>query len=287
MRIVRCPICIRGGGYKVHNGTRDNGSIDVYRCENCGTRFLSINDRNYDYENGFMHAGEEHSSIDIKERLRILEPDDNRRFEMVRDICKDKKVLDFGCGFGGFIKNISQVAESCVGVELGKIERKYLQEAGIECYKTIEECGGQFDVITLFHVFEHLANPREWLDKFSKHLCKGGYLVIEVPNADDVLLSLYESEAFADFTYWSAHLFLYTVKSLSLIIEQSVKYEIADIRQVQRYTLANHLMWLAKGLPGGHNEWDYLDSKELNDAYADKLKSLNKCDTLFFILRKK
>ena len=125
------------------------------------------------------------------------------------------------------------------------------------------------------------------MDKFSKHLCKGGYLVIEVPNADDVLLSLYESEAFADFTYWSAHLFLYTVKSLSLIIEQSVKYEIADIRQVQRYTLANHLMWLAKGLPGGHNEWDYLDSKELNDAYADKLKSLNKCDTLFFILRKK
>ena len=46
-------------------------------------------------------------------------------------------------------------------------------------------------------------------------------------------------------------------------------------------------MWLAKGIPGGHSEWAYLDSKELNSAYADKLETLNKCDTLFFVLQKK
>ena len=106
-------------------------------------------------------------------------------------------------------------------------------------------------------------------------------MIIEVPNADDALLSLYENNEFADFTYWSAHLFLYTIKSLSMIIEECGKYSIESVGQVQRYTFANHLMWLAKGLPGGHNKWDFLDSEELNMSYAKKLQELQMCDTLF------
>lgn len=64
-----------------------------------------------------------------------------------------------------------------------------------------------FDVITMFHVFEHLKNPGKWLDEIARALKPRGILFIEVPNANDVLLSFYESEAFADFTYWSAHLY--------------------------------------------------------------------------------
>lgn len=71
-------------------------------------------------------------------------------------------------------------------------------------------------MITLFHAFEHLTDPGIWLDRFSEYLYSGGYLIIEAPNANDALLSLYESKAFADFTYWSAHLFLYTINSLSM-----------------------------------------------------------------------
>lgn len=109
-------------------------------------------------------------------------------------------------------------------------------------------------------------------------------MILEVPNADDILLSLYESSSFADFTYWSAHLFLYTDKSLSMIIEENGKYWIESASQIQRYTIANHLMWLAKGLPGGHNEWAILDNKELNEAYYEKLRELKMCDTLFILL---
>lgn len=126
-----------------------------------------------------------------------------------------------------------------------------------------------------------------WLDKFSEYLGPDGILIIEVPHADDILLSLYECEKFADFTYWSAHLFLYTIKGLSLLIEQCGKYTIESAGQIQRYTIANHLMWLAKGLPGGHDKWSYLDSEELNAAYAKKLQELQMCDTLFFILKLK
>ena len=105
--------------------------------------------------------------------------------------------------------------------------------------------------------------------------------------SSNLLLSLYENERFADFTYCSAHLFLYTIKSSSMVIEEVGKYNIISAGQVQRYPLSNHLMWLAKGLPGGHNKWNYLDSEELDDAYAKKLEKLEMCDTLFLVLQLK
>lgn len=284
--VLQCPICL-GGGELIHVGTRDNDSLDIYRCRVCGVKFLSEMKIDNDYENGFMYQTNTLSDLTVDERLQLCKKDDTRRFEMVKDICFGKRVMDFGCGFGGFLKYISGVADSCCGVDLGRDERNYLSSQGIRCYRTLEESARKYDVITLFHTFEHLSEPQMWLDKFSEYLVCDGYLVIEVPHADDILLSLYENSKFADFTYWSAHFFLYTDKSLSMLIKQSGKFEIELAGQVQRYTIANHLMWLAKGLPGGHNEWNYLDSEELNEAYTNKLKELRRCDTLFYVLRRK
>lgn len=286
MAELKCPICY-GGGKLVHEGTRDNPELDVYQCGDCGTKFLSVTDTENNYENGFMHEGDPLSDLDIEQRLQMFREDDMRRFEMVKNICSGKRILDFGCGLGGFLAYISSVTASCCGVELGRDERIYLKHKGIQCFKTIGEAVEQYDVITLFHVFEHLPNPLGWLDKFSEYLIPGGYLIIEVPHADDALLSLYESGKFADFTYWSAHLFLYTVRSLSMLIERCGKYSIESTGQIQRYTLTNHMMWLAQGTPGGHNKWNFLDSEELNRAYTKKLQELQMCDTLFFVMRKK
>ncbi len=50
--------------------------------------------------------------------------------------------------------------------------------------------------------------------------------------------------------------------------------------QVQRYPLSNHLHWLAHGKPGGHKTWGFLDSAELDAAYAATLARVGACDTL-------
>ena len=72
-----------------------------------------------------------------------------------------------------------------------------------------------------------------------------------------------------------------------MLIEECGKYVLETAQQIQRYTIANHLMWLAKGMPGGHEKWKYLDSKELNESYIQKLRELQMCDTLFFVLNRK
>lgn len=285
-QILECPVC-QGKSALIHIGTRDDSSIDVYRCSDCGTKFLNAVNSDNDYENGYMYQKNRLSDLDIEKRLQMFQKDDIRRFEMVGKLCAGKSVLDFGCGFGGFLKQVAKVTDTCCGVELGREEREYLGSKGIRCYRTIEELHEKADIMTLFHTFEHLAEPRIWLDKFSEFIVPGGYLIIEVPHADDILLSLYESEKFADFTYWSAHIFLYTMKSLSMLIEENGKFDIVSAGQVQRYTIANHLLWLAKGQPGGHEKWDFLDGKELNETYAEKLRQLQMCDTLFYVLRRK
>lgn len=238
-----------------------------------------------DYENNFMYQSNNMSDLDIEQRLLLFKKDDERRYEKVRSLCKGKNILDFGCGFGGFLNYISEVTDKCCGVELGQNERDYLNSKGIICKRFIDEYNEKFDVITLFHTFEHLSEPEKWLEKFSGYLNENGRLIIEVPNSNDILLSLYNNKKFADHTYWSAHLFLYTKQSLSMLIESIGKFEIISAGLIQRYSIANHLMWLAKGEGGGHEKWDFMDDYELNNAYSKKLESMEMCDTLFFELR--
>lgn len=285
-RVEQCPICNNVGIKLIHKGTRDRKDVDVYECAECGTKFLSVLESG-DYANGFMHGTPSMTEEEIQHSLQSLAYDDQRRFEQMKACCSGKSVLDFGCGFGGFLERISEVAIDCCGVELGRNERDYMDSQGIQSVATIDELEQQYDVITLFHVFEHLDDPIYWLKKIRNCVKKTGRVFIEVPNASDALLSIYNSREFEDFTYWSAHLYLYTSKSLEKVINDSEEFDIVEKGQIQRYPLSNHLMWLAKGEPGGQNKWDMLNSDELNEAYANKLRELGVCDTLFFEIKPK
>ena len=110
-------------------------------------------------------------------------------------------------------------------------------------------------------------------------------MVVKVPSSEDVLLTLYDSSAFQHFTYWSQHLFLFNAETLRRLAKQAGPC-IVSIQQYQRYPLSNHLHWLSKGKPGGHQKWPFLDSSNLNEAYANSLASIGKCDTLIAWLEK-
>lgn len=290
---MQCNIC---GNHKMalfHKGVRDNHNIDVYKCAQCGLLQLSqtVVDRNH-YEDGKMRQnqymavndsyGEETWELWRQETMQ----DDIRRESFLRELCNGKNVLDFGCGNGGFMANISSSVKKIVGIELDLNARKKLKEEGFEVDSDIENIGGSWDVITLFQVIEHLDEPRKWLKHFLGYLKGGGYLVIETPNADDALISLYNNEAFMDFTFWSEHLMLYNSDNLEKLMSEC-GYEAVDNSQIQRYPLSNHLFWLSNNRPGGHMKWDIFNGKELNIFYEMVLKAEKKCDTLFGVFQKR
>ena len=54
---------------------------------------------------------------------------------------------------------------------------------------------------------------------------------------------------------------------------------VVAVQHYQSYPLSNHLHWLSRGKPGGHQLWKFLDTLELTSAYANSLAALGKTDT--------
>ena len=180
----------------------------------------------------YRNSGMRDGLAEDLEKLRLeTKDDDERRFRFTEKMITNKRVLDFGCGDGGYLLRAKAVASEAVGVELEKSVREALRAEGVTCYEKIKEVG-EIDVVTMFHVLEHLPEPVGMLQEIMEHVSREGMLIVEVPNADDALLSLYRCEAFADFTYWKCHIYLYTMDTLRLLAKKTGLH-VKFMRQVQ------------------------------------------------------
>lgn len=275
---MKCYLC-ESVVFKVRDGeVRDLRDLKVLECLECGLVALSSQDHidaNF-YENSGMHGT---NSVSVDDWLNNADEDDRRRFDILKPLIKNTRLLDFGCGAGGFLSKSANLASSINGVELERRVQDYWR-GKINISSNIQMVDGHYDLITAFHVIEHLSDPLKTLKALANKLSSDGRMVIEVPSSEDILLTLYESDAFRRFTYWSQHLFLFNPETLKRLL-QKAGLRILSIQQYQRYPISNHLHWLAKGLPGGHQRWSFLDTPELRAAYANSLAAIGKCDTLF------
>jgi len=284
MKNKECYLCKGQNTTQRQGSVRDNPQLKILECDSCGLAFLSSFEhiKNDFYENSNMHTNE---TIDIKNWIKVTEADDERRFQYLKEIIPDKSLLDFGCGTGNFLVKASGLTDKVYGIEPETRLTEHFNKMNLKVFRSASEIPSKtkYDIITLFHVLEHILDPKVILVELSKLLKDKGQMIIEVPSANDALLTLYNCEAFSHFTYWSCHLFLFTVKTLKELASQ-VNLKINYIKQVQRYPLSNHLYWLSKGKPNGHKEWESLDSKEFSSAYEAQLAKLNKCDTILMSL---
>lgn len=275
---LQCYLCESIDFQRLPGKVRDNPRLYILKCNSCGLIFLSSFSHITDefYKLSGMHNNKE---IDLESWIKETERDDNRRYIFLQPLIQNKSLLDFGSGHGGFLQKARIIAHYVHGIEPEISLHNHYAQNDIFVGGCIEEVKKKFDVITMFHVLEHLRDPREILMRLKAKLKQRGQIICEVPNADDALLKLYDNQAFAKFTYWSCHLFYFTHSSLETLAAQA-NLKINYINQIQRYPLSNHLYWLAKGLPGGHNLWNYLDSEDLQTAYEKQLSSIGCCDTL-------
>ncbi|MDB0021099.1 class I SAM-dependent methyltransferase [Candidatus Pseudothioglobus singularis] len=278
---MSCYLCKSDKYCKRAGSVRDNSNLDILECGNCGLVYLSSLDHIQDehYEESGMH-GDEAPNID--NWLKETEFDDKRRYDFVKEKITNKNVLDFGCGAGGFLEMAKQSAMSVSGIELERALQSSFQERKLNIFSNLKEAqekNEKYDIITAFHVVEHLQNPKDILMELSQLLEEGGEMIVEVPNSDDALLTLYENKAFQNFTYWSQHLFLFNAKTMKeLIIQSGLKLN--WIKHIQRYPLSNHLYWLSKGNQGGQKDWGFLDNDKLNEEYEKQLGLIGRTDTL-------
>ena len=212
--------------------------------------------------------------------------DAQRRFKSNLKFVAGKKIADFGCGSGDFLKLVNPFCESVIGIELQQNYVDDLNAVGISCTNNLESIeDGSLDVIVSFHVIEHLPNPLDTLALLKRKVVSDGIVLIEVPHANDFLLNAVACDEFKQFTLWSQHLVLHTRESLRKMLEFVGLKEI-QIEGVQRYPLSNHLHWLAEGKDGGHkSSLSSLDTDILFDAYQNSLARIDATDTLVAIAK--
>mgnify|MGYP005997733797 CR=1 FL=1 len=269
------------------NRTRDH-KINVFKDLKSKIIFLDkfiTNERYYSSKKEALTKSK--NTKKIKENITIeserIKIDDCRRASQFKSILKNKSILDFGCGYGGFLMNLKNY-KSLNGVELTKNCIDYIRRKNkkINITNNINELNQKFDVITMFHVLEHIPYQVDILKNLKSKLNKKGKIIIEVPHAEDFLLLQDELDEFKDFTFWSEHLILHTVKSLKKIILKA-GFKKVKIQYYQRYDLANHLGWFIKRKPGGQLFYKEYFDEQINKLYFKKLEKLGQTDTLIAV----
>lgn len=284
--LIALGICDPSSIREFYPRVRDRDDIKVMRCDKSGVIFLSRSDHMgisyYQDQKDFTYWSTPSREQAVLESL----DDDLRRADQFEPLIRNKKWLDVGTGVGGLLDLIGARAAEVCAVEPQPAIRKELTQCGYTVYESIHDAEDEyFDVITLFQVFEHLLEPLDALRVIHSKMVEGGRLVIEVPHANDFLITFLDLEAFKAFTFWSEHLILHTRQSLEILLRKAGFLDVC-VTGYQRYPLANHLYWLAKGEPGGHKEWSFLVNSELDSTYQSMLAQLDKTDTLIVVARK-
>ena len=270
---------------KFYPEVRDRDDIQVLRCNKSGVIFLSktdhIDEKYYEEMDSFIYWGHKEHKDSL---LQTIE-DDQRRADDFRKIICGKKWIDIGTGNGGILELLSKYSSEAHGVELQKHSRDFLINNGYKIFNSISSSEDNYEVVSMFHVLEHLTDPLRELEIIRSKMKDSGHIIIEVPHAKDFLISFLELESFKSFTFWSEHLVLHTKDSLTKLL-QKVGFRNIIVKSYQRYSLANHLHWLSKNKPNGHNLWFFLDNEGINKEYSNLLSSLDKTDTLILIAQK-
>lgn len=171
--------------------------------------------RYYESEDYISHTDASKSFIDgvyqIVKKYALL-----NKFKLISKVSNGKSILDVGCGTGDFLNVSDKNNFNVVGVEpnskaraLAKSKLGAASKIFSDLFEITEE---QFDVITLWHVLEHVPDLEAYIEKLTSLLKPNGVLIVAVPNH-----KCYDAKHYKEF--WAAydvprHLWHFSKKSI-------------------------------------------------------------------------
>jgi len=187
VEVSSCPAC--GGplaAWRVAPAAEPElGEIALLRCGACGSAVTAAPAPAALYESGAYNPGPPRGSRLAAPLLRAF---DAQRLRFVRAAVRPPaRLLDAGAGRGRFVAHARAMGYDATGLEpsargIAGAASSYgvqLQAAGID---DADVAAGSLDVITLWHVLEHLDDPGAALRTLHGWLRPGGALIVGVPN---------------------------------------------------------------------------------------------------------
>ncbi len=184
MRQITCPVCKTAPESNLQ-------AFPICVCKGCENRWTFIPeeiDAESLYEDEVYTVVDNRKSIFesiiFREARKVL-----RKADKISS-SKTKRLLDFGSGKGQFLVVAKESGWTGFGIETAKdraefAREKYEVEVQQEYYSEGKVGLGNYDLITLNHVLEHLPDPlRLMKELMDANLSKDGLAYIEVPRAD-------------------------------------------------------------------------------------------------------
>lgn len=154
--------------------------------------FVSIPPVNTDYDESYHEI-----AIDPDGKKRYLLEEREHNLSGIPEIIKwvnerpGGKILDIGCGPGWFLSSLGSEWD-CHGVEISEYASKLASKSGKIFNGTIEEYTETgFDVIVMYHVIEHLADPVTALKKIKDMMNHDAIFIIGTPDFDSAAARRY------------------------------------------------------------------------------------------------
>lgn len=211
---------------------------NLVRCNDCGLVFTSPRYTEAYLQKMYKTRYYENASGYLSMQMSEPSRDEYHLTKSLMRMCGGKRgirklrSLDVGCGAGRITEAFKKCGWEAVGIDLSSkaVDRGVSHGLDLRVTEIDDPSLEVFDMITGFHILEHLHSPREFLNQCIKRLKSNGYLLIEVPDYGSRQASRMGSSW--PYLYPDGHLYQFTIDTISKYMTKA-KFEVIQIQKVQ------------------------------------------------------
>lgn len=228
MNKIKCPSCHSSNTELLYN-TKDHfltqEKFDIYNCSNCKITFTSPipdNISKYYETTDYLSHDTENNGILGKLYNYLRSINIRNKYSIVTSYIKQGSILDIGSGTGELLNHFKNNDWITKGVEPSEKARNYsISKYNLNIVDESELLKlpkSNYDVISMWHVLEHVKDINQRIVNISQLLKKDGVIIIAVPNIDSP-----DSQHYKE--YWAAldvprHLYHFSKESMKILLEK-------------------------------------------------------------------
>ncbi len=134
------------------------------------------------------------------------------------------RLLDIGCGFGFFLREMKNEGWEVEGVEISPAGNRYTRDRlNIPVYdqplEDLEIADNVFDVVTLFYVIEHVHDPIKLLTEVNRILKTGGFILLRWPHSTPIVKLLGPFSRKLDLYHTPYHLYDFAPDTMRTLLQ--------------------------------------------------------------------
>jgi 2-polyprenyl-3-methyl-5-hydroxy-6-metoxy-1,4-benzoquinol methylase len=205
-------------------------TFPIWECSHCTLRFTQSvpNEKEigeyYQSENYISHSNTKKGIVNQLYH-RVREHSLNNKRKLIQSHLqanKSPRLLDIGCGIGAFMHHMQQHGWDVEGTEPSSDARaQAAQQFGLAVHPPedlFDPQLGTFDILTMWHVLEHVHTLNEYMVRLRELMRPNATLFIAVPNYTSYDASVYRA-------HWAAydvprHLYHFSPASMRLFVQK-------------------------------------------------------------------